>query len=97
MRNGANTGPYTNFLSMSAACQQELRRILRDDDQLAGYADRVQLVTDNSRQKATSDQDYHCLCIIRLPTEWIVLDPVAYRGAIRVPLATISTRIGNRQ
>jgi hypothetical protein len=71
---------------MADACYRELR----NDPNLAHYADHVQLATDNWLQKATSDRQYHSMCILRLLNSCIILDPVYHRlGAQFVNLHTI--------
>ena len=86
----ASMPPYANCLGMAIACYNELCRRLRRDTQLSQYADRVQLVTDKWSQSATSDQEYHCMAILRLPTHCIVMDLTAHRrGAIKIPLGSI--------
>jgi hypothetical protein len=82
--------PYGNCLAMADTFYVELRRQLRENDQLAQYADRVQLATNNWQQAATSDEDYHVLVMLRFMTFCIVIDPVFCRQAQAIQLGTVS-------
>jgi hypothetical protein len=81
--------PYGNCLSMADACYRELRRRLRNDPQLARYADDVELATCNWRRKATSDTRWHTIYMTRFLTHCLVLDPVYHH--LDVQLIQVNT------
>jgi hypothetical protein len=74
---------------MADTVYAELRKRLLEDSRLLGYVDRVQLATNNWRQAATSDRDYHVLVIMRFTNFCIVIDPVFCRRAQVIPAGTI--------
>lgn len=86
----ASMHPFGNCLTMAAECYDGLRAKLEaEGPEYAEYVGRVQLVTNNWKQRAKSARDYHCITIVRLPTHCIVIDAVARGTASRVPLGEL--------
>ncbi|KAF2852064.1 hypothetical protein T440DRAFT_447625 [Plenodomus tracheiphilus IPT5] len=81
--------PYANCLAMASANCNALRKRLQGLARFRRYAYRVELVTNLWEQNAAHDLQYHALCILRLDRFCIVIDPIPYRGAQRVPLGQI--------
>ena len=82
--------PFGNCLTMAFECADELRAALEaEGPEYAEYADRVQFVSNNWKQRATSAREYHCITIVRLATHCIVVDAVACATASKVPLGQL--------
>ncbi|KAH6629664.1 hypothetical protein C7974DRAFT_376474 [Boeremia exigua] len=82
--------PFGNCLTMAYECYEELRTALASEGpDYAKCVDRVQFVTNNWKQRATSARDYHCITIVRLSTHCIVVDAVAIGAAFAVPLGEL--------
>lgn len=87
--------PFGNCLTMAAECYDDLRTKLEaEGPDYTEYVGRVQLVTNNWKQRANSARDYHCITIVRLPTHCIVIDAVACGTASRVPLGELYKPLG---
>jgi hypothetical protein len=83
-----DSSPYGNCLFMAYDCFMNFREALNIAG-LQAYADRVEFATDNFNQNPKSARHYHCIAMLRLWDQCIVLDPVAHGYAIKVRLGHI--------
>ncbi|KAJ4363873.1 hypothetical protein N0V95_000943 [Ascochyta clinopodiicola] len=91
----ASMHPFGNCLTMGSECAEELRTALEvEGPEYAEYVSRVQFVTNNWNQHARSAREYHCMVIIRLPTQCIVVDAVNCDTAFAVPLGEMCVQPG---
>jgi hypothetical protein len=88
----ADMAPFGNCLFQAHACVQGLRNAIKAEGNpdMLPYVHRVELATDNLAQKATGHSNYHCIAVVRLWDHCIVMDPIAFGYAVRVPLGQIS-------
>jgi hypothetical protein len=83
----ASSTNFRNCLYMANTCASALRSAIGAcDKDYTDLVDTVQIATDCMYQTPKSSREYHCIVMLRLPDFCMVMDPVAYPFAIKVPL-----------
>jgi hypothetical protein len=82
-----STLPFATCLDMVVQVTNALKTALLADEELKGYADAVQKLSNCQAATPTALRKFHCITAIRFKNECVVVDLCAQSSAFRIPLS----------